>query len=171
MGAIWIFINGAVNVLTLFIFWAFGTAQGAIANPDALGAFGGLFRGLGDLFTGLFTADLLPGMWLMVILGMIDVLLFVLLQMLQLFFAVVAGGAASKKHWLLAAIGIYLACGFVLGFLASICGVLAVMTASVIFPVAAAWLILVGALVVLGGLSAVLYFWMRHLLTRKLNLQ
>ena len=170
-GVIWIAINACIIALTMFLFAGFGMENEAFFSAGVLEFTGSLFRGFFDLARGLFTAEAVPGMWLMSIVGIVDVLVFVLLQMLLLYFAVVAGSSASKKHWLLAAIGVYLLSTFCLGFLTSSAGVLAVAGISIIAPVAAAWIVLLGALLTMGGVCAGLYFWTRGLLTKCLNLQ
>ena len=170
-GAIWIAINACIIALTMFLFTGFGMADGTFFSAGVLGFAGSLFQGFFDLIGGLFTAEAVPGMWLMSLVGIIDMLVFVLLQMLLLYFAVIAGSSAFKKHWLLAAIGVYLLSTFCLGFLISTAGVLAVAGIAILTPVAAVWIVLLAAFLLMSGVSAGLYFWTRHLLTKRLNLQ
>lgn len=170
-GTLWLLINGVVIAVTLTIFAAFGTASGTFVNASVFDFFGGLFGGFADLFAALFSSDATPGMWAMALIGVLDLLAFALLQILSLYFAVIAGGMMAKKHKLLAAIGVYLAINFCLGFITSVCGVLAVLLFSTTNPLGAVWLTLIGALIVLCGIDAGLFFWARHLLKNKLNLQ
>lgn len=170
-GTVWLVINSLIILLTMFLFGLFGTTQETFVNMDVLRGLGSFFGGFGDLFVALFTADATPGMWLMAILGVIDVLAGLLLAVLSLYFAVIAGGMMAKKHKLLAAIAVYFAIHFCLGFVLAVCGAFAIAVVSVANPLGAVWLMLVGALIVLGGLSTGLFFWARQLLKNRLNLQ
>ena len=170
-GTLWMLINGAVILFTMFLFGLFGTADGALINLNVWQSVGGLFRGFGDLFTAIFSAEAVPGMWLLSILAMLDCLAWLLLQVIMLCFSIIAGGMSAQKHKLLAAIGVYLAAHFVLGILFTVGVAVCVTAVGTMAPVGAVWFMLLSALVVLGGLSAGLFFWSRHLIKDRLNLQ
>lgn len=169
-GTIWMLISGAAIALSIFVFALFGTAEGTFVNASVWQSAGGFFRGFGDLIAGIFSAEL-PGMWFFSLLALLDGLAYLLLQVILLYFAVIAGGMAAKRHKLLASIGIYLAAHFVLGLLLTIGGVISVTAMALMTPVGAAWLVLASVLVVLCGIAAGLFFWSRHLIKDKLNLQ
>ena len=169
-GTAWMLISGAAIVLSIFLFALFGTAEGTLVNASVWQSAGGFFRGLGDLFGGIFSSEL-PGMWFFSILAVLDGIVYLLLQVILLYFAVIAGGMAAKRHKVLASIGVYLAAHFVLGMVLTIGGVISVTMMALMTPVGAAWLVLIGVLVVLCALAAALFFWSRHLIKNRLNLQ
>lgn len=169
-GTAWMLISFVAIALSIFLFALFGTAEGSIVNASVWQSLGGFFKGFGGLFTGIFSSEL-PGMWFFSILAFVDCLVYLLLQVILLYFAVIAGGHAAQKHKLLAAIGIYLVAHFVLGIVLMIGGAIAATMMALMTPVGAAWLVLFGVMVVLGGMCTGLFFWTRHLIKNKLNLQ
>ena len=174
-GAIWIAINAVVIVITLLIFAAFGfETEGMLINMDVLRGVGGIFSSMGDFVVELFTYDQIPGLFFMVVLGVLDLVAYLLLQLMSLYFAVITGGMIAKKHKLLASVGMYLLIHFVLGLILSVFGVsgFSAMATMVTFSeLMWAWTALVAALIVLGGLTAGLFAWARYLLKCRLNLQ
>ena len=97
-GAIWIAINAVVIVITLLIFAAFGfETEGMLINMDVLRGVGGIFSSMGDFIVELFTYDQIPGLFFMVVLGVLDLVAYLLLQLMSLYFAVITGGMIAKS--------------------------------------------------------------------------
>ncbi len=172
-GTAWIFINGIAVALSLFIVGVFGTTQGSLVNSLLLEGLVDTFRHLGDVLEFLFCYDGISGSWFMAILGVVNLLLYILMEVLTIYFAVIAGGVAVKKYKLLVSTGIYLGAQFCLKFIlfavfALAATFLELESAEISLSL---WVLLLGGLIVQGGISCGLFLWSRYLLQNKLNLQ
>ncbi|MCQ2559133.1 MAG: hypothetical protein MJ157_00220, partial [Clostridia bacterium] len=151
-GTAWIFINGIAVALSLFIIGVFGTTRVSLVNSSFLELLN-IFRYIGDVVKFLFCYDEISGLWFMAILGVINFLLYILMEVLTIYFAVIAGGIAVKQYKLLVSTGIYLGAQFCLKFI-----LFAVFALAMTFLESAEislslWVLLLGGILIQGGIS------------------
>lgn len=107
---IWLLIGTVVGLLCLFIFLTFGTADKGLINYE-------IIYGIRDIFTSKYMTGSMA--WFIV-----EMIFFVLIStvtsVLQIFLALIIGGAVAQKHKLLAGIGFYFAINMVMGIISSI---------------------------------------------------
>lgn len=107
---IWLLIGTVVGLLCLFIFLTFGTADKGLINYE-------IIYGIRDIFTSKYMTG--STAWFIV-----EMIFFVLIStvtsVLQIFLALIIGGAVAQKHKLLAGIGFYFAINMVMGIISSI---------------------------------------------------
>ena len=107
---IWLLIGTLVGLLCLFIFLTFGTADKGLINYEIVHA-----------FRDAFTSKYLTGSVVWFIVEMVFYALITsVAAVLQIFLALIIGGAVAQKHKLLAGIGFYFAINMIMGIISSI---------------------------------------------------
>lgn len=109
---LWSIINGAVLLVCIFIFMAFGTSTKAFFNAE-------LFRQMGLFFSeanALFGARLILPSFEFIVMMLITLAF----NIISVYLSLIIGGVLSQAHKILAAIGVYFGINIVVGILTSI---------------------------------------------------
>ena len=171
-GMLWLVISFAVICVSGLIFLTFGTAAEGIMNIELLRDIGGLFSSLPDLSQYINVPVFIVELLLSAVAGLAAFLL-------EVYFAIIVGGQVAKKHKVLAGIGMYLVINFVVGIVRNILYLFGWGVDGTNLLLSGgefnASLFMHSTLLVSIGINALLavsfYFWSRHLLKKRLNLQ
>lgn len=109
---IWMFVSSLVAILCGLIFALFGTSGEGIINTDVLHFMGDAMRALSEVYTGGITVIIIE-LILLVIVSSVS-------SIMQIYLALIIGGAVAGKHKLLAGIGFYFAINMAMGAVSSI---------------------------------------------------
>lgn len=111
----WVLISLVVGALCLYIFLTFGTAERGLVNYDFLHGFAEVLDQL-----GISLGKVTPKLGWTIAEAVVTMLVTSFSAILQIFLALIIGGAVAQKHKLLAGIGFYFAINMVTGMIGSI---------------------------------------------------
>ncbi len=111
----WVLISLVVGALCLYIFLVFGTAERGLVNYEFLHGFS---EAIDEL--GISLGKITPKLGWTIAEAVVMILVTSFANILQIFLALIIGGAVAQRHKLLAGIGFYFAINMVMGFISSV---------------------------------------------------
>lgn len=111
----WVLISFLVGALCLYIFLVFGTAERGLVNYEVLHGFKVVFDEV-----GISLGEITPKLGWTIVEVVVMILVTSFATILQIFLALIIGGAVAQRHKLLAGIGFYFAINMVMGVISSV---------------------------------------------------